>query len=53
MTNLILAAIILIVVGAAVTYIIKEKKKGAVCIGCSHSGCCAGKKQGESGCGCH
>ncbi len=51
MTNFIIAAVVLILVGAAVLYIRKEKKHGAVCIGCPSS-CSCGKKQG-GGCGCH
>ena len=53
MTNFILAAVLLIILGAAISYIIKEKKKGAVCIGCSQAGCCASKKSHDSQCGCH
>ena len=53
MTNVILAAVLLIIVGAAITYIIKEKKKGAACIGCSCAGTCAGKKSQDSQCSCH
>ncbi|MBR5317678.1 MAG: FeoB-associated Cys-rich membrane protein [Lachnospiraceae bacterium] len=52
MTNFILAAVLMIILGGAVIYIIKEKKKGAVCIGCSHTGCCAGRKKSGSDCGC-
>ena len=53
MTNVIVVAVLVLVVGAAITYIVKEKKKGAVCIGCSHAGSCGKKGQGDSGCGCH
>lgn len=45
MANIIVAAVLLIIVGLAIRYIIKEKKKGAVCIGCPHAGCCS--KKGE------
>lgn len=51
MANLIVIAVLLIVVGLAVSYIIKEKKRGVVCIGCPHAGECAKKRQG--GCGGH
>lgn len=34
MANLVVAAVVLFVIGAAVAYIIKEKKKGTRCIGC-------------------
>lgn len=38
MENIIVIAILVIVVGAAVFYILKEKKKGKKCIGCPYSG---------------
>ena len=43
MTNLIVIAVIAAVVGGAVTYIIREKKHGAKCIGCPLAGNCANK----------
>ena len=45
MINLIVGIILLILVGGAVSYMIKAKRSGAACIGCS-AGCsrCAGKK---------
>ncbi len=45
MANVIVAVVLLMIVGLAIRYIIKEKKKGAVCIGCPHAGCCS--KKGE------
>lgn len=43
MENIILAAILVIVVGAAALYIYKAKKSGKKCIGCPDSGtCCSG-----------
>ena len=53
MANFIIIAIILIVLGAAIFYIVKEKKKGTVCIGCPHAGTCQSKSDADSGCGCH
>lgn len=55
MTDFIVIAIICIIVGAAVGYIQKEKKKGVACIGCPHGGTCAKSKtmQAESACSCH
>lgn len=53
MANFYVAVVLIIVVGAAITYIIKEKKKGTVCIGCPNAGTCAGKQHEKSGCGCH
>lgn len=50
MADMIVAGIVLIIVGAAVAYLIKAKKKGVKCIGCP-SGCdCS--KTAHSGCGC-
>jgi radical SAM protein with 4Fe4S-binding SPASM domain len=43
MENLIIIAIVLIIAGLAAWYIIKEKKKGAKCIGCPYSKQCNGK----------
>ncbi len=40
LTNIIVTAIIILIVGCAVAYIIKEKKKGKHCIGCPHGGSC-------------
>ena len=39
MKNIIIAAVLLIILGAAVWYVIKAKKSGKTCIGCS-GGCC-------------
>lgn len=49
MADLIVLLIVALCVGAAIIYIIKEKKKGTVCIGCPHAGTCAKR---QSGCGC-
>lgn len=63
MKDIIVVMIILAVVGAAITYIVKAKKKGVKCIGCPASGCCSASKMAaekysssertECGCGCH
>ena len=53
MTDIIVVAILVLVVGSAVGYIIRAKKRGVKCIGCSAGGgCphCQGAHQ-ESGCG--
>ena len=50
MDNLIIVGIMLVIVGAAVIYIWKEKKKGARCIGCPSDGCCNGKGCGNASC---
>ena len=46
MENLIVIGILLILVGVAILYIWREKKKGTRCIGCPAAGCCQ-----RSGCG--
>lgn len=54
MANYIIAAIILLMIGAAVRYIVKAKKSGARCIGCSAAGCCSSRGQSANGgCGCY
>ena len=40
MPDLIIIAIVVIVVGIASWYMIKEKKKGKKCIGCPYNSCC-------------
>ena len=51
----IVVAIIALIVGGALAYIIKAKKSGKRCIGCPDSGsCCAGKTNAGGGCkGCN
>lgn len=43
MTDVVLGGILLAIVGGAILYIRKEKKKGATCIGCPAGGNCTGK----------
>jgi len=52
MANFIVATVLLIIIGVAISYIVKEKKKGTVCIGCPHAGTCASKNSKGSGCSC-
>ena len=49
MANAIVLLIVALMVGAAILYIRKEKKRGVKCIGCPHAGICAAKSRG--GCG--
>ncbi len=46
MTDIIIVLIVLLVLGTALWYIRREKKKGVKCIGCPHAGECAKRKQG-------
>ncbi len=48
MTNLILGAVLIAIIGAAIMYIIKAKKSGVKCIGCPAGGTCSAKNS----CGC-
>ncbi|MBQ9766490.1 MAG: FeoB-associated Cys-rich membrane protein [Lachnospiraceae bacterium] len=53
--DVILILILAVIIGAAVAYVVKAKKNGAKCIGCSAGGAChcVGKNENEmSGCGC-
>ena len=43
MTNIIAIVVIVVILGAAVGYIISQKKKGRHCIGCPNSKTCGGK----------
>ena len=57
MMDLVIILIIVAVVGAAVMYIRKAKRRGVKCIGCPSAGECANKHNcsSENGCscGCH
>lgn len=53
MTDIIVIAILAVVVGSALGYIIHEKKRGK-CIGCPYAeNCHACHQAGASACGCH
>ena len=52
MTDFIVVVVLVLIVGAAVHYIKKAKKKGMNCIGCPNSGNCAGKGQRDNACSC-
>lgn len=49
MINVILGLIIVAIVGAAILYIRKEKKRGVRCVGCPDGGMCGGNCSGCSG----
>lgn len=58
--DIIIILIIAIILGAAIAYIVRAKKKGTKCIGCTAGDCCAMKSKqkndpsasSKSGCGC-
>lgn len=57
MINVIIGILLVAIIGGAVAYIVKSKKKGAKCIGCPASDCCSAKKEtkpakSDTGCGC-
>lgn len=49
MVNLILVAVLVILVGAAVIYIVREKKRGVKCIGCPYAQQCASRGKCSDG----
>lgn len=52
MTDLIVIGILIIIVGAAVVYIVKEKKRGTRCIGCPAAGNCPSRNGRHTRCSC-
>ena len=46
-----IVALVLAIVGAALTYVIKAKKRGVKCIGCPDGHKCQGNCGGCGGCG--
>lgn len=52
MEDAIVIVILLVVIGAAITYIIKSKKSGVKCIGCPSGSQCPHNQNNTSGCGC-
>lgn len=52
MTDLMVIAVVLVIVGAATAYIMKAKKRGVKCIGCPLAGECAKKQSSDSKSGC-
>ena len=43
MTDIIVMGVIVLIVGLAAAYVIREKKRGVKCIGCPHAEECAQK----------
>ena len=53
MVNFVLVLVIVVIVGSAIAYIRKEKKRGVRCVGCPDSGTCGGNCSGcGSNCSC-
>ena len=49
-TDFVIIGVVVLIVGGAIAYIVKEKKSGAKCIGCPHSGTCGSCSGNCSGC---
>ena len=49
--DFIIIGVIVLIVGGAITYIVKKKKSGARCIGCPWAGQCG--KNTENNCSCN
>ena len=43
MENYIIVAVLVVILGAAIGYIVKAKKRGEKCIGCPHAKNCSSK----------
>ena len=48
LTDLVIILLLVFILGAAITYMKKEKKRGVTCIGCPDADVCAKKRNGES-----
>ncbi len=48
MTDIIIIVVLVLILGAALTYMRKEKKRGVKCIGCPDAEACAKRRNGES-----
>ncbi len=57
MINIIAILVVLVILGGAIAYIVKSKKKGVKCIGCPAAGSCSSKQHHQNsepgGCSCH
>jgi hypothetical protein len=52
MTDYIVIAILVVVIGSAIAYIIREKKRGTKCIGCPSGANCGSCKNCSGNCAC-
>lgn len=52
MADLPIIVVLAVIVGAAIVYIVKEKKRGVKCIGCPAAATCASRNHTDSGCSC-
>ena len=47
MINVIVVAVLLLIVGAIVFYLVRARRRGETCIGCPHAKLCGGKCSGH------
>ncbi len=52
LVNIIVIAIIVVILGGAIFYIVREKKRGTKCIGCVAGKSCSSASPKSGGCGC-
>lgn len=52
MVDFVIFAVLAVILGAAVIYLVKAKKRGVKCIGCPDAAVCAHKNGSCSGGGC-
>ena len=52
MTDFVVIVVLALIIGSAIIYIRKAKKKGVNCIGCPNGGNCANQCTEGKGCGC-
>ena len=45
MDNIIISAVVILIIGGALGYVIKAKRRGIKCIGCPEAEKCAGKSK--------
>lgn len=50
MVDFIVVAILVLILGAAITYIVRAKKRGVKCIGCPDGEACSRAQEKASGC---
>ncbi len=54
LVNAIIIATIVLILGAAIFYIVREKKRGTKCIGCpAGKSCSSGNSSSSGACGCN
>ena len=52
MADLVIGIVLLIIIGGAVCYIVKTKRRGVKCIGCPAAGNCPSENGGNTDCSC-